>query len=273
MPVQKPNKAESVRNQWTQQRKGEAQRSSKDASTTGGSHFAKPVSGDASLASSTGNHAKTAQKPSVAAGDSGQSHTTASRSALAKLPGLGETGETPKVEVAGAPTQSAGASGQSQAKAPAPKVPTHRTKRTSPQATPYSRYNNRYRSGTAASSPSLPAGMAAVPQEREPFAQAWLPFIVYGAVAMVVSIAWCVLGRTLTTGPIEPGSLVLTIGLVLLCVIVLAGIALAVVLAKFHADDKDLSFVDAFAPAIGKTALAMAAGVIVWIVSSAIVTL
>ena len=267
MPVQKPNKAESVRNQWTQQRKGEAQRSSKDVPVTGGSHFAKPASGDAPLASSTGSHAKSAQKPAGAVEGSSQSPKAAARSSLANLPALGETGQTPKIDAA---AQNSRVSAQSQSRMPQrPKAP----KRASAQATPYSRYNNRYRSGGAAAPSSLPAGMAPAPQESQPFMQAWLPFIIYGAASAVASVVWCVLGRLTATGPIEPGSLVLTIGLALLCVIVLAGIALAVIRARFRAADEEMSFVDAFAPAIGKTAIAMVVGVIVWIVSSAIITL
>lgn len=254
MPVQKPNKADSVRKQWTQQRTGEAQRSSHDVPAAGGSHFAAPAGGDIPLATSAGSHAKATSSASQAP----------SKPSLANIPSLGETGAIAKVSAAPEPAVEP----QKKEKPSAP-----RTKRPPAQAAPYSRYNNRYRTGGANGVASaLPAGMgAAASQERPTTLKEWLPFIIYGGVSVVASIAWCALVRTLITGPLEPGDLPITLGLVILCIIVLAGIALAVVVTKFTQDDTGLSFVDAFAPAIGKTALVMLVGIIVWVAASAVV--
>ena len=241
MPVQKPNKAESVRNQWTKQRKGEAQRFHGDGSTatpnpssasrSGGSHFAKPSASDgvseAVPMATAGTHAKAVVSP--------QAHAVQAQ---------------PQVSAQ-------------------PRPQGVRVKRPPAQMTPYSRYSDRYRNGSSQSA-SVVAEQSTHGVET---VRSWLPYIIYGGVSVVASVLWCVLARTMTQGPLAPGSLAITLGLVVLCAIVGAGIALAVVIAKLTAADQGLSFVDAFAPAIGKTALMMALGVIVWIVSSAVVTL
>lgn len=259
MPVQKPNKADSVRNQWTQQRAGEAQRPSHDAPASGGSHFAAPAGGEVPLATSAGSHAKAASSASQAP----------SKPSLANIPSLGETGSIAKVSGA---SESA-AEPQKAEPQKNEKSSVARAKRPPAQATPYSRYNNRYRTGgTGGAASALPVGMgAAASQEHPETLKAWLPFIIYGGVSVLASVAWCILARTLATGPLEPGDLPITLGLVVLCLIVLAGIALAVVVTKFTQDDTGLSFVDAFTPAIGKTALVMLIGIIVWVAASAVV--
>lgn len=245
MPVQKLNKAESVRNQWAQQRRGEVQRSHSDAvpTATGGSHFAKPAAPSG-----------TAPDPRAAAQEP---RPASSRSGMADLMRASDTGMAQRVSASVAQER---ASRQ-------PSAPT----------ASYSRYNNRYRNNEPGSASSMPVGMmgdmAPAYDEEKRGLRSWLPYIVYGLVAVLASVVWCAVSRVTATGPLVPGSLAITVGLVVLCVIVLAGIALALVAAKLTADADGLSFVDAFAPAIGKTAVAMVLGVIVWVVSSAIVTL
>lgn len=128
-------------------------------------------------------------------------------------------------------------------------------KRAGGKAAPYSRYNQRYIE--LAQTAAKPQGLAFE----------LVPYCVYGGIAVVATLLWCAVACTAGK---EAASASL-IGLVLLCVVVIGGIALAVVIAKLTMDShKELDTVEIAAAAIGRSALAMMAAVLVWVLASAV---
>lgn len=144
----------------------------------------------------------------------------------------------------------------------------------------YSRYNRRYldrdQLGVSAGAPGAvvePKGGGFVLLSDDGLAFSWLPFMVYGGVAALVCAAWCVVARVLAAAPLIPGDALLTVGLILLCVIVAAGLVLAGIAAKLTLDEDGAEAFDVFSSAIGKTAIAMVAAIVVWVICMAVATM
>ena len=139
------------------------------------------------------------------------------------------------------------------------RLPKRSKKHASGKAMPYSRYNRRYTELSG----------AAVALEGPTFS--WTPYCIYGGVAVLVILAWCVASHFMTG---EAASIMPVVGLVVLCATVVAGIALAVVLAKLTmGSHEELDTVDVLASAVGKSALMMVVAVLIWVLASAIISI
>lgn len=128
-------------------------------------------------------------------------------------------------------------------------------KRAGGKAAPYSRYNQRY------------VELAQTIAKPEGLAFELVPYCVYAGVAVAATLLWCAVACTAGKGAASAS----LVGLVLLCVVVIAGIALAAVLTKLTIDShEELDTVEIAAAAVGRSALAMMAAVLVWVLASAL---
>ncbi len=139
-------------------------------------------------------------------------------------------------------------------------------------ALPYSRYNKRYTHHPETVGSSVFCALLHTPKEGAP-AYGWTPFAVYGIAGAVVTLAWCVATKVMNTGVPSSDSFEMTVGLALLCLVVCAGIVLAVVTTLMTLKgDEDSVKIDVLASALGKTALMMLADAAVWVLAMAFIT-
>lgn len=132
-------------------------------------------------------------------------------------------------------------------------------KRAGGKASPYSRYNTRY--AEISSAGLRPDGMAFD----------WWPYCIYGAVAVLLTLVWCVVSIVSAHAVQVTMALV---GIVLLCAIVVAGLGLAVTLSLLTLRrEEGLEAMDVWATAVGRIALMMVGSVVIWILASAIISL
>lgn len=131
-------------------------------------------------------------------------------------------------------------------------------KRGGGKAAPYSRYNQRY------------VELAQTMAKPEGLAFELVPYCVYAGIAVGATLLWCAVACTAGKGAASTS----LVGLVLLCFVVVAGIALAAVLTKLTMDShKELDTVEITAAAVGRSALAMMAAVLVWVLASAVASI
>ena len=259
MSTKKQNKVDSVRQQWTQQRKGEMS-AREETPVSRGSHFAKPIGSSGIV--------ETIKFDEIDADD-----------ALFSIPAV-PTPMVPSPSPTAVPTSGdsvkdasdmhrhlkiVGASGEM------PAIPRKATK--NPAALPYSRYNKRYlteSSNTPFSAPLFEGGE----DPSDALAYVWKPYLAYGLVCVVTSIVWGVVTRFALSNDGVPvdGDISQTCGLALLCLIVVGGVGVAVATAMVTLrNNEDVSGGDVFASSLGKTMLMMLIGIAVWFAMMALV--
>lgn len=262
---------ESVRSQWTRQRSGETE-------TPRGSHFAKSGASDSlaaqevraepSLPTLTAQSLPTLDLPRVSVEGSSADDSFAnmppvvqktSQPVAASQSVASERQDSPQRRV-----RITGASGEM------PVVPLRVKK--SP-AIPYSRFNKRYLTqGPKMDFGSALGAFAGEPMEGAP-AYGWKAFATYGIASVALSIVWCIAVKIAVPGPLSADSFEATLGVVLLCVTVVAGIVLfAVTMSMTRHNVPEYPASDIAASALGKTSLMMVAGVAAWVLASFFVT-
>lgn len=227
---------DSVRKQWAQQRKGAAGHPAGSSASSSGSHFAA----GSEAAEKKAGRTPAAAKTSVAMPARSNNAADAGH-AQRHLKIVGASGEMPA-------------------------VPVHIRRS---EALPYSRYNKRYTSQAPAASP--------VSSVRNLFANdavegvpvyGWLPYGIFGAAGALASIVWLVVVRLVLAAPLKTGDMAMTAGLAIFCVIVAAGVALALATAAISLrNDDDLVREEALTLALAKVAPMMVADTVVWILA------
>lgn len=134
----------------------------------------------------------------------------------------------------------------------------------------YSRYSNGYFDRPDAKQLSdVVAQFQTEPIEGAP-AYGWTPFIIYGAVAALASIAWLALVMITGMTPIHGATKGMMIGLFVLAGIVVAGLLFTAITATMTMKMGQFEKRDVVASALGKTALMMLAALVVWVICCAI---
>ncbi len=201
------------------------------------------LAGDYQPATSGGSHFKPA----------GAAQTRPGSKAVAPVPRL-DVKPAKKAQSPVAPSEE-----RVQGAAAVPHRSSKKKKRAGGKASPYSRYNTRY--AEISSTGSHPDGMAFD----------WWPYCIYGAASVLLTLVWCVVS-IVSSDAIKASMPV--VGIVLLCAIVVVGIALAAVLSVLTLrKEKDLDTVDVCSAAIGRMAIMMVGSVVIWILASAIISL
>lgn len=262
---------ESVRSQWTRQRSGgtEAPHGSHFAkSGASGPSVAQEVREEPSLPTLTAQSLPTLDLPRVSVESSSADDSFANMPPVVqKVP---QVAAVPQAAVS-EPQDSqqrrvriTGASGEM------PVVPLRVKK--SP-AIPYSRFNKRYLTqGPKMDFESALGAFAGESMDGAP-AYGWKAFAVYGIASVALSIVWCIAVKVAVPGPLSADSFEATVGVVLLCATVVAGIALfAATTSMTHRNVPEYPVSDVAASALGKTSLMMVAGVAVWVLASFFVT-
>lgn len=166
-----------------------------------------------------------------------------------------------------APIKITGASGEM------PKVPVRVHASTMKQ---YSRYNERYAAAQTGKQGSAEKGSTAFTTKAAPGqpAYSWIPFLVYAAICIAASLAWVIVAKLVGAAVLVPGDPMLTLALVLLCAIVVAGIGLILATASItRRSDDELMAADVVASALLKGSLAMFVSAACWMGCLMLVTL
>jgi hypothetical protein len=134
----------------------------------------------------------------------------------------------------------------------------------------YSRYNRRYTTAARARATARTFEPLTVHVTIDQPAYRWLPFAVYGGACCGLSVVWYVMALVAGT-PILHGGALATLGLVLLCLEVCAGLVLVPLVTRVTLDhEQGLMAADVVAVSLGKTALMMVLAIIVWVVVTAL---
>lgn len=145
------------------------------------------------------------------------------------------------------------------------------------EALPYSRYNKRYVCDAPSASERRGEGPSALdlfraePVEGVPV-YSWMPYLAYGAASALLPLVWLVVVRFALSAQPQAGDVSMTVGVLLLCAIVLSGIVLVACTALQSKKNDDMPTGDAMTLALGKTAPMMVAGTGVWVLSMALST-
>lgn len=149
--------------------------------------------------------------------------------------------------------------------APAPTKTVPHGAHMSPSASGYSRYASAERYATRdRTTGSEVAG--SVPARTSGSLAPILPYVVYGALAVISAVAWYVWIKATVAGSVMGEPFQFSVGIILLAAVLVLGVIVAVAAGLALRGRTGDGIFDALAVSMGKTSIGMAAFLVVWVV-------